>query len=302
MFAIGLDRSRRNAACATVRRGKLPKSCADSHGAGRLAAEHFLERGFRNFGFCGYEGRLWSDRRQEGFCERLQEAGFSCHIFESFPSKRNVSWNAEMPRVAAWLKSLPKPAAILACNDNRGRQVLEAGHLARLLIPDEVAVVGVDNDEMICTLSDPPLSSVALNLENAGYQAAEFLDILMDNPKLRRRTFRSKPAGSCPAFDGRVCAGRSARRGSGAVYTLPCPDADPQSGCREPNRHFAARAGDSLSALSGTIDPAGNSTSAAGANETIACRNRTLPRRRSPRSAVSIRWPTSAAFFTATRA
>ena len=176
--------------------------------------------------------------------------------------------------MAAWLKSLPKPAAILACNDNRGRQVLEAGHLARLLIPDEVAVVGVDNDEMICTLSDPPLSSVALNLENAGYQAAEFLDTLMDNPKVAPRQIP-------------VEARWIVSRRSTDVFALDDPyvaaavrfirahaaNADRQSGCREPNRHFSPRAGDSLSTLPGTIDPAGNSTGAAGANETTAGRN-----------------------------
>jgi LacI family transcriptional regulator len=160
---------------------------ADSCAAGRLAAEHFLERGFRNFAFCGFEGRLWSDRRQEGFCERLQEAGFSCNIYEPLPRKRNLSWNLEQPRVISWLKSLPKPIAVMACNDNRGRQILEAGHESNLQIPDELAVVGVDNDEMICNLSNPPLSSVALNLESAGYQAAKFLDDLTDDPKLPPR-------------------------------------------------------------------------------------------------------------------
>jgi LacI family transcriptional regulator len=93
----------------------------------------------------------------------------------------------EQPRVIAWLKSLPKPVAVMACNDNRGRQILEAGHDANLEIPDELAVLGVDNDEMYCMLSNPPLSSVAMNLENAGYQAAEYLDTLMDDPKLPPR-------------------------------------------------------------------------------------------------------------------
>jgi LacI family transcriptional regulator len=160
---------------------------ADSHTAGRLAAEHFLERGFRNFAFCGYEGRLWSLRRQEGFCGRLGEAGFPCDVYEPPSPQRNLSWDLERPQVIAWLQSLPKPAAVMACNDNRGRHLLEAGHDANLKIPDELAVAGVDNDEMICNLSNPPLSSVALNLESAGYQAAEHLDALMDDPKLPPR-------------------------------------------------------------------------------------------------------------------
>jgi LacI family transcriptional regulator len=165
----------------------VPEIRAESYAAGRMGAEHFLERGFRNFAFCGFKGRLWSDRRQEGFRERLQEAGFPCDIFEPLPRKRNLSWNLEQPRVISWLKSLPKPVAVMACNDNRGRQILEAGHDANLEIPDELAVLGVDNDEMLCNLSNPPLSSVAMNLENAGYQAAEYLDALMENPKLPPR-------------------------------------------------------------------------------------------------------------------
>jgi LacI family transcriptional regulator len=166
---------------------------ANSHAAARLAAEHFLERGFRSFAFCGFAGRLWSDRRQEGFCERLAEAGYSCNVYEPLPRKPNMSWNNEEPRVISWLKSLPKPIAIMACNDNRGRQLLEAGHDANLQIPDELAVVGADNDEMICNLSNPPLSSVALNLESAGYQAADFLNALMDDPKLPPRQIPVEP-------------------------------------------------------------------------------------------------------------
>jgi LacI family transcriptional regulator len=149
---------------------------ADSHQAGRLAAEHFLERGFRHFAFCGYAGRIWSHRRQEGFAERLQAEGLQCQVYEPPERPRGVSWDREQPTVTAWLRSLPKPVGVMTCNDIRGRQLLEASLAAGLDVPDQVAVVGVDDDPLICNLSNPPLSSVALNLENAGYQAAELLD------------------------------------------------------------------------------------------------------------------------------
>lgn len=152
---------------------------ADSHHAGRLAAEHFLERGFRNFAFCGYKGRIWSQQRHEGFSDRLRKADFSCVAFEPRSHKRSLSWNAEQPMVAAWLKSLPRPVAIMACSDIRGRQVLEAALVQGLDVPDDVAIVGVDDDHLICNLTNPPLSSVAFNLEQAGYRAAELLDGLM---------------------------------------------------------------------------------------------------------------------------
>lgn len=165
-----------------ARHNLLPKVSevrADSQKAGQLAAEHFLERGFWNFAFCGYEGRVWSRHRQEGFCARLAEAGFSCQIYQPPSMKQGLSWKRELPSVTAWLKSLPQPVALMTCNDLRGRQVLEACLLAKLNVPEKVAVVGVDNDSLVCNLSNPPLSSVAVNLSQAGYQAAELLDGLM---------------------------------------------------------------------------------------------------------------------------
>jgi len=158
---------------------KISEIRADSNRAGRLGAEHFLERGFRNFAFCGYAGRIWSQQRQEGFDQRLQEAGFSCAMFEPTRHKRGLSWKWEQPMVAAWLKSLPKPVAVMACSDIRGRQVLEVALAQGFHVPDDVAVLGVDDDQLICKLANPPLSSVAFNLEQAGYQAAELLDGLM---------------------------------------------------------------------------------------------------------------------------
>lgn len=153
---------------------------ADSHQAARLAAEHFLERGFRHFAYCGYQGRIWSQHREEGFGARLGEAGMTSHVYEPPDRQRGLSWDREEPAVRAWLQSLPKPVGVMTCNDIRGRQVLEASLAAGLEVPDQVAVVGVDDDPLICNLSNPPLSSVALNLENAGYQAAELLDRLMN--------------------------------------------------------------------------------------------------------------------------
>lgn len=166
---------------------KVSEICADSQHAGQLAAEHFLERGFWNFAFCGYEGRVWSQRRQEGFSARLREAGFSCEAYQPPRFKHGLSWRRELPLVTSWLKSLPRPVAVMACNDIRGRQVLEAGLLSGLSVPEDVAVVGVDNDHFICNLSNPPLSSVALNLSQAGYQAAELLAGLMKGKPQRRR-------------------------------------------------------------------------------------------------------------------
>ena len=152
---------------------------ADSHRAGQMAAEHLLDRGFANLAFCGYQGRIWSERRQEGFCQRLRESQLSCEVYQSSSAGATLAWHREQSQVTAWLRSLAKPVGIMACNDIRGRQVIEACLQAGLRVPDDVAVVGVDEDRLLCDLANPPLSSVALNLEHAGYQAAELLDGLM---------------------------------------------------------------------------------------------------------------------------
>ena len=164
---------------------KSRKSAPIRKKRGSLAAEHFLERGFWNYAFCGFEGRVWSQHRQEGFVARLAEAGFSCQVYQPPRLKHGLSWKQELPMVTSWLKSLPRPVAMMACNDIRGRQVLEASLLSGLNVPEDVAVVGVDNDQFMCNLSNPPLSSVAVNLNQAGYQAAELLAGLMCG-KVRR--------------------------------------------------------------------------------------------------------------------
>lgn len=151
----------------------------DSHAAGRLAAEHFLERGFRHFAFCGYAGQIWSQRRAEGFSTRLAEAGLACSVYESPGQPSKMVWECERPRVIGWLQSLSRPLGLMACNDHRGRQMLEACLVAGLDVPHDIAVVGVDDDRLLCDLSNPPLSSIGFNAEKGGFQAAELLAGLM---------------------------------------------------------------------------------------------------------------------------
>ncbi|MBN2578719.1 MAG: DNA-binding transcriptional regulator [Pirellulales bacterium] len=153
---------------------------ADSHQAGRVAADHLLERGFIHFAFCGFKGRIWSQNRQDGFYECLQQHQYTSYsVYDPPRHKLALPWDREQPLVVAWLRSLPKPVGIMACNDVRGRHIIEAALAAGLQIPDDVAVVGVDDDRLLCNMANPPLSSVVLNLEHAGYQAAELLDGLM---------------------------------------------------------------------------------------------------------------------------
>ena len=159
---------------------------SDSEGAVRLAVKHLLEKGLRHFGFVGIAGKIWSDRRQQAFVRQIAEAGYDALAYAS-ARRRRLPWGHEQAAISRWLAALPKPVGVLACNDDRGREVLAACRQAKLRVPEEVAVIGVDNDELLCDLSDPPLSSVALGAERAGYEAAALLDDLMAGRVKRAR-------------------------------------------------------------------------------------------------------------------
>jgi LacI family transcriptional regulator len=155
----------------------------DSATIGHMAAEHLLRCGFRHFAFCGYastpaEHTPWSRLRRESFSERLVKAGFeepADHVL--LPTR--TDWQQERRALARWLESLPKPVGLMACNDDCGQQVMEACKLASQPVPDAVAVIGADNDELVCGLSDPAMSSVGVNFERAGYEAGQALERLM---------------------------------------------------------------------------------------------------------------------------
>ncbi len=144
-----------------------------------MAANHLLERQFRHFAYVGVENRAWSQRRGREFSLQLQKSGFVPLIYEPPIRPADRVWEKEQPLIIEWLRRLPKPVGLFACNDDRGREVLEACRLMGLRVPEDVAVLGVDNDEVFCGLAYPPLSSVALNGETAGYRAAELLDGMM---------------------------------------------------------------------------------------------------------------------------
>jgi len=151
----------------------------------RMGATHLLEAGLRHFAFCGFDNCNWSAVRESEFSELVKSKASSCSTHRvtsaNWMQRHNwmESWEHERPILARWLKSLPKPVGIMACNDACGREVLQVCTSEGLRVPDEVSVLGVDNDEMMCEMSNPPLSSVALDVEKAGYEAARLLDGLM---------------------------------------------------------------------------------------------------------------------------
>jgi len=144
---------------------------------GKTAADYFISRGFKNYAYCGFINLAWSDRRYKSYCEALSKEGYNdVKYFMHRPSRDKL---ADQKKMAAWLENIPKPIAIFACNDDRAVYVLEACKSSDIHVPEEVAVLGVDNDDLVCNLSSPPLSSMALNFKNAGFQAAQHLEQLM---------------------------------------------------------------------------------------------------------------------------
>lgn len=161
----------------------------DDRAIALMAAEHLRERGFRHFGYCGDARFNWSRWRGDAFSAHLGRHGLDCQVFpEPAPARRGegrVDWETELAALARWLKSLPKPVGIFAGYDIRGLQVLEASRRLGLAVPDAVAVLGVDNDELLCDLADPPLSSVIPDVRRTGYEAAALLDRLMRGMAMR---------------------------------------------------------------------------------------------------------------------
>ena len=171
---------------------------ADNKAVASLAAHHLLERGFRNFGLCWYRRGYHRgfDVRQESFRKCVEKNAYSYNRFILRRGDlRSDSWEKEQERIVQWLLSLPKPVGILAVNDDCGLQVLDACRRAGLSVPDQVAVIGCENDEYACGLSIPSLTSIDLNSERAGYEAAALLDRLMAGKSLPKRLPEIKPLG-----------------------------------------------------------------------------------------------------------
>ncbi len=170
----------------------LPWVETDDVAIARLACDHLRERGFRRFAYCGDARFQWSTWRQEAFVGALRALGHDCAVF---PTRRKEEPYRELARLGAWIAALPKPVGMMACYDLRGRQVLDACREAEIAVPDEVAVVGVDDDELICELCDPPLTSVQPEAVRTGYEAARLLDGLMSGADPCERTVRVPPRG-----------------------------------------------------------------------------------------------------------
>ncbi|QDU60385.1 Xylose operon regulatory protein [Planctomycetes bacterium Pan216] len=146
---------------------------------GQMVAEHLIERGFVRFGVWRIESEVFFQERCDNFQRSVEEKGFSCSVFPPRGMKPTKNWETQQARLTRWIDGLEKPVGILACNDQLGYWVLDACRRANVAVPEQAAVVGVENDETLCTMAEPPLSSVCFNAELIGYAATELLDRLM---------------------------------------------------------------------------------------------------------------------------
>jgi LacI family transcriptional regulator len=168
---------------------------SDTAAVGRMASDYFLERKFTTFAFVGeVHGAEWSVTRGQAFKHAVNKAGFDCHIYGTPDKEEQEDAGLERDRLCAWLTGLPKPIALLAAMDNRGRQVLDACSWADISVPRDIAVLSVDNDEDLCETTTPPMSSILFDAERASYEAARHLDALMRRTTRKRRVMVYGPS------------------------------------------------------------------------------------------------------------
>lgn len=164
---------------------RIPGVCnltGDYIGTGRMAADYFLELGYRNFAYYGITEAVWSRERFLGYQQRLLEYGFPVSTYFARISGKvggGETWVQDFDAIGKWLGELPESTAVFACDDYYALHVTETCKIFEIPVPDKLAVLGVDNDEMMCNISNPPLSSIVIDARNGGYMAAQVIEELI---------------------------------------------------------------------------------------------------------------------------
>jgi LacI family transcriptional regulator len=173
---------------------------SDHTAISRLAAEHLRHCELPNFGYCGFRGQPFSDLRFAAFQEHLANQGITTFAIQipmamsgRSKKKRDGKSASSDPKLAAWLKRIPKPAGIMACNDLCGRHILAVCQEMGLRVPDQIAVIGVDNDEVLCELAIPALSTIDPGADRIGFEAAELLNQIIHRAELSEKRILIAP-------------------------------------------------------------------------------------------------------------
>ena len=165
-----------------------PYVTTDNEAVAKMAGEHLMNQGFTNFAYCGVRQspfNPWSRLRGKAFREILRSHGFDCSEFYGRHTNAR-QWEAVQKGICKWLSTLKTPVGLFACNDARARHVQEGCRRVGLRIPGDVAILGVDNDELMCDLANPALSSISLGTDRIGYEAAHLLDDLISGRRIAK--------------------------------------------------------------------------------------------------------------------
>lgn len=155
----------------------------DYYGTGEIAANFFLKKGYTNFAFYGTDTTIWSREREDGYRSRLAEIGKNVYVYNEHSNIRYNS-TSNIHDLEKWLANLPKSIALFACDDSFALRITEVCGVCNIRIPSDISVLGVDNDEILCNMSNPPLSSIVLDTENGGFRAAQLLHQIVEKKEL----------------------------------------------------------------------------------------------------------------------
>src|SRR5579862_2095893 len=159
----------------------IPRILVNHFKAGRMAADHLLSRGLRHLAFFGWKDAWYANQRRLGFVERAKEAGVECAVLlRNLHEESGKNWTERIAEPARWLVAMPRPCGVFAMHDFMAQLLMEACQQAKLRIPDDIVMMGMDNDQTICEHSVPTLTSISRNSPQVGWEAAALLDRIMN--------------------------------------------------------------------------------------------------------------------------
>ena len=182
----------------------VPRVESNEAGIAELAYEHLRACGFKRFAFCGDARFAWSNWRQRAFAERVEREGFECSVFPplsalgsdlSEPSGSQELGTSSRAQLRSWISDLPKPIGMLACSDAKAQELLDICGKSNIYVPRDVALLGVDDDDLLCALCIPSLSSIIPAAHQTGRKAAELLDQMMSGTVQHTETYLVDPIG-----------------------------------------------------------------------------------------------------------